>query len=73
MKEAKKDEKWVLFSLSHELQIAIFEFLLLNKLKLTSIASPGVLFHNQIAYPGMHNIDESAVNHPNAWAHHGNS
>lgn len=41
--------------------------------KLTSIVSPGVLCQSQIAYPGMHNIDESAVNQPNAWAHHGNS
>lgn len=40
---------------------------------LTVSLSPGVLYHNQIMYPGMHNIEESAVNQPNACAHAGYS
>lgn len=46
---------------------------IVNFWKFTSIESPGVLCHSQTAYPGMHNIDERAVNHPKACAHHGNS
>lgn len=32
----------------------------------TASRSPGVFIHNQIIYPGIHNIDDNAVNHPNA-------
>lgn len=40
---------------------------------LTVSWSPGVLYHNQIMYPGMHNIDDNAVNQPNACAQAGYS
>lgn len=71
--ESRPRRFWRLSEVSVEQNYRNYDLDINFWLQLTSIESPGVFCQSQMAYPGMHNIDDRAVNQPKPWAHHGNS